>query len=102
MNYRLPLAILIGLAPTACGGSAKDEFPAQAHTGSGTGGTNSIISISGTGGGSLPSGSGASSPGTGSTGGPSCANADFNGCAGELYEGEGLTLDIYIMFDQSG
>src|SRR5690606_13017248 len=25
-----------------------------------------------------------------------------DGCAGEVYEGEGLPLDLYLMFDQSG
>jgi hypothetical protein len=34
---------------------------------------------------------------------PHCtATADENGCIGEVYAGETLPLDIYVMFDQSG
>jgi Mg-chelatase subunit ChlD len=102
MNYWLPLAILFGLAPAACGGSSKDDLALHPRSGSGTGGTGAVINLGGNVGGSGPSGSGASSQGATSPGGPSCASADFDGCVGELYEGEALTLDIYVMFDQSG
>src|SRR5690606_5754313 len=42
----------------------------------------------------------------GATGGPNsmvdgCADPNLDGCVGSNYEGEGLPLAIYIMFDQS-
>ena len=100
MNHWLLLSIVLGLAQAGCGGSSPTVSSGHPRSGSGTGGSNAIIDLGV--GGSGSSGSGASSPGAGNTGGPACANADFDGCAGQLYEGEALTLDIYIMFDQSG
>jgi len=101
MNNWLPLAIVCSLAPAACSGGSSD-VSAHPKGKSGTGGADPVINVSGNVGGSGPSGSGASSSGAATSSGPSCASADFDGCAGELYEGESLTLDIYIMFDQSG
>lgn len=31
-----------------------------------------------------------------------CEGLDVGGCAGEVYEGESVPLDLYLMFDQSG
>src|SRR3982751_4776984 len=90
---------------TAAGGDDGIIFSAGG-IGSGEGGA------SGTGshGGSSASSSSAggadplSSPGGSSNGTPGKCSApsDESGCVGELYVGETIPLDIYVMFDQSG
>ena len=96
---RLPISVLLGLAAAACGGSSSidDSRQTGAARGTGSAGSGSVIDI-GTGG---PTGSGAG-PADGGGTETTCANANLNGCVGEVYEGEGGALDIYIMFDQSG
>jgi Mg-chelatase subunit ChlD len=91
----LPISILVSLEVAACGGASKDDYVTK--RGAAGAGSGPVIDLGGSGG----SGPSAGPDGTGATG-TTCANANLNGCVGEVYEGEGGTLDIYIMFDQSG
>jgi Mg-chelatase subunit ChlD len=91
-------ALLLAATAQGCGGSPADVIREHASGASGTGGSSALIAIGGHGPSSSPNGSSGGSTSTGSA----CAGADLNGCSGEVFEGEALALDIYIMFDQSG
>jgi von Willebrand factor type A domain len=98
----------IGVLTILGGCSSSDANPA-AGSQSGTGG-GLIFGTGGSDGGSAGSGGGAagSSAGTsGTTSGGGAAGScpvtvNDAGCTGELYVGETIPLDIYVMFDQSG
>jgi hypothetical protein len=86
------LLMSTALGVLACSGGS-DETQATA----GGAGTSNII----VGGGGHGNGSGGG--GSVSMSGNTCVIDDNGtGCAGQAYEGEGIPLDIYIMFDQSG
>jgi Mg-chelatase subunit ChlD len=85
----------------ALGGCSSSKGNIFEQSGGGSGGGGLIGTPTG---GSDPSGGGSSNTAGGSTGGPgSCPITVGNtGCVGEVYVGENIPLDIYIMFDQSG
>jgi hypothetical protein len=107
---------VVALVP-ACSSASSDGDGSKSR-GNGTGGDDNgvIFSAGGNGAGkSGGSGTGASSQGVGgssaSTGvggggtpvpGNCTASSNDAGCVGELYVGETIPLDIYVMFDQSG
>lgn len=80
-------------ACVSCGGGGDDSEPSSSSSGgkSGGGSANPGIDI----------GRGARGP-TPGTGNPACSpGPDDQGCVGTAYEGEGIPLDIYVMFDLS-
>jgi len=95
----LPLLVLLALTgPLACSGDGSADAGAD---GSGTGGTGLDVDGSGL----DVDGSGASE--SGSSGGldenGQCQGLTVaEGCASEVYAGEAVGLDLYVMFDQSG
>lgn len=74
---------------SACSGGSDDDPDAQ-----GTGGTGSIDVT--------PRGGTGSGSSAGSNGGSKCGNTLLDTCAAVAFEPEGIPLDIYVMFDQSG
>jgi hypothetical protein len=110
----VPLLSVLGL-PSGC--SSNEGGPSRGHETAAGGDDGIIFSAGGVGsgeGGASGTGSNASSgsaggadpsrPGGGSSGTPGNCTAptDESGCVGELYKGETIPLDIYVMFDQSG
>jgi hypothetical protein len=88
LNWMLPAA----LAMMGCGSGNGDD----------AGGSPSSPIVIGRGGGGSTPVTGAGGSGAGSNSGTSCAlSPDQNGCVGEQFEGEGVPLDVYILFDQS-
>lgn len=87
--FALTLLPFLGLPLSACGG----EGPAD-ETG-GAEGSDLGASLDG-----ATSGSSGGSSSDGSSSG--CSLGVAEGCASEVYEGEAVPLDIYLMFDQSG
>lgn len=96
LDRSLALATLLGLTALGCGGSSKDYF--KERPASGRAGASATIDVGANG----PSGADPGAPSASGGNGETCASANFDGCVGETFEGEALTLDIYIMFDQSG
>jgi Mg-chelatase subunit ChlD len=91
-------ALLLAVAVQGCGGSSGDVVRGHPSGAAGARGSSALIGIGGHGPSTSPDGSSGGSTTTGSN----CASAQFDGCTGEVFEGEALALDIYIMFDQSG
>lgn len=95
----------------ACSDAEEDGgISDDGRGGSGVGGS-AILTVGGTnsnggnssGGNKNGSGGSSGSASVVSGGSSSCTiEDDGSGCIGESYEGEGVPLDIYIMFDQSG
>jgi len=82
------------------GASEDGGAGAGANYGAVTGGIDLNPSVSGSGG----SASTTKGPDVGVSGGPNaCGSLEVSdGCVGEVFEGEGIPLDIQIIFDQSG
>ena len=80
----VPVVVRPNDGPSGSGGSGVGGFLVEDEPGGGTGGA--VGGASSTGG-----------------GGDSCGPPDDSAtCAGDVFEGESVPLDIYIMFDQSG
>ena len=89
-------AVVVVAMMAGCGFNPNGLAP-NGSTGTGSGIPTGTGSTSG--GGTGTGGSGATIPGT------RCSNwtdPDRTPCVGELYQGQGLPLDIYVMFDVSG
>src|ERR1041384_2702013 len=103
----LGLGLTVSSIGVACSSSDNNASSGNAQTGAGgglifgTGGSNGGNSGNSTAGTSGTAGTNGSSGTTGVAG--SCpVTVNDAGCTGELYVGETIPLDIYIMFDQSG
>jgi len=87
----------------ACSSSSEDTNEGD-DDGSPLGNSDAFQTTGGIDQGSSSGDSGSSSGSGGPTGGTpvdGCADPNLNGCVGSNYEGEGLPLAIYVMFDQS-
>jgi len=95
MQASLPLLVLLALTgPLACQGEDSGlDAPAD-----GSGGGSSGLVIDGSGSGASDSGSSGGLDENGQCQGLTVAE----GCASEVYAGEAVGLDLYVMFDQSG
>ena len=105
------------IVAAACGSSPSDDDGASDSSAAGngsatsggatvTGGLTQGAAAGSTSGGVQSAAAGSTTGGVATTGGinsavDGCAGPDLNGCVGSNYEGEGLPLAIYIMFDQS-
>lgn len=97
------ISVAAGIA-FACSSSSEDTNEGDDDEGSTLGNSDAFQTTGGIDQGSISGDSGSSSGSGGPTGGGSvdgCADPNLAGCVGSNYEGEGLPLAIYIMFDQS-
>jgi hypothetical protein len=117
MRRKSALIPFLGVCAVFLGCSSTDTAGSKGKATGATGGDDGIIFSAGgnsakgagsSGGSHAASGAGGSSASGASTGSPNptpsdCqAPPDPSGCIGELYMGETIPLDIYVMFDQSG
>lgn len=98
------VSVAVAVAVVACSSSEEDDPNGSNNP---LGDSDAFASNGGLTQGATSAGNGSSSGTTGATGGSidsnvdGCADPNLDGCVGSNYEGEGLPLAIYIMFDQS-
>jgi hypothetical protein len=92
----LAAPVFAAMTIAACGGGGDGDSGA----GGGQGGGAVKITVGNSGNSGSSSGGSGSGVGGSTTG--ACGDLTVNGCVGWSFEAEGLPLDIYVMFDQSG